>query len=498
MRTINKREEQKKQINKRLKDNQTYMKETLDLGSINFDVGVRNLKILSEDISLYYCNALVDSTIIVELLRELLRVVNDHRPNVNVRDIIKNHLAHEQVKEIKTLDEVVDNVLSGLIVILINGETVGLVIDVRHYPGRQPEEPDVEKVVRGSKDGFTENIIENAGLIRRRIRDEHYRNDIMQIGERSKTDLCLCYIKDVANPGLLKMLKSELKKIEIDGVPMADKTIEEFVVKQGWNPYPLVRYTGRPDVAAAHILEGHILMITDTSPSVIIFPTTIFHHVQHAEEYRQTPSVGAFIRWTRFVAMLASVFMVPLWFLLAQDHTLLPDWLDFIGPKDKNFNVPLILQIILAEIGIEVLRMAAIHTPTSLSTALGLVAAVLIGQIAIQVGVFIPEVVLYTAVAAIGSFATPSYELGMANKITRLFLILAAGFFHVPGFMIFSTLLVIYLARVKNLNTPYLWPFIPFNPRALFNILVLTAMPLSNIRPSIVKPLNKTKQPTKQ
>ncbi|TCP31721.1 stage V sporulation protein AF [Scopulibacillus darangshiensis] len=497
VRTIKeKREENKEPINKKLKDNENYMKERLDVGAGNFDVGVRNMEIFSDEIGIYYCNSLVDSSLIVELIRELLRIVDSHRPNLKAKDIIKNHLAHEQVKEIKTLDESVDNMLSGLIVILIDGEQVGLVIDVRHYPGRSPEEPDVEKVIRGSKDGFTENIIENAGLMRRRVRDERYRNDIMQIGERSKTDVCLCYLKDVANPGLLKTLKSELKKIEVDGIPMADKTIEEYLVKQGINPYPLVRYTGRPDVAAAHILEGHILLITDTSPSIIIFPTTLFHHVQHAEEYRQTPSVGAFLRWVRFIAMLASIFLVPLWLLLVENQSLLPPGLDFIGPNKHDYHIPLIVQILIAEIGVETLRMAAIHTPTSLSTALGLIAAVLVGQIAVQVGIFVSEVILYVAVSAIGAFATPSYELSVANKITRILLILVVGFFHVPGFVIFTTLLVIYLARVKNLNTPYLWPFIPFNPMALFNILVRTAMPLSRIRPSIVKPLNKTKQPT--
>lgn len=496
---VNRTNQNKTPIDQNIKNNSAYLVTRLDMGAKNFDVGVRYLTILDKEVQLYFSNSLCDSSFVIMLLRELMRLVHAHEKDISVKDVIKNHLIHEQVKEIKSLDELVDNMLSGLIVLLIDGETVGLVIDVRHYPGRQPSEPDVEKVVRGSKDGFTENIIENAGLIRRRIRDERYRNEIMQVGERSKTDVCLCYIKDIANPGLLKALKKELKAIEVDGIPMADKTVEEFIVKQGLNPYPLVRYTGRPDVAAAHILEGHILVITDTSPSIMIFPTTFFHHVQHAEEYRQTPFAGAFLRWARFIAMLASIFLVPLWLLLVTDpQHLLPASLDFIGPNKTNYHIPLLLQVLIAEIGVEMLRMAAIHTPTSLSTALGLIAAVLIGQIAVQVGVFVSEVILYTSVAAIGAFATPSYELGLANKISRIFLILAAGIFHVPGFMIMTTFMIIYLARFKNLNTPYLWPFIPFNPMAMFNILVRTSMPLSRFRPSIVKPMNRTKQPLKK
>lgn len=471
------------------------MKERLGIGT-SFDVGAREMKILDHEIEAYYCTGLCDSSFIIELFRELLRIEHIHRSGVDIKDTIKNHLAHQQVTELKTLDEVVDTMLSGLIVILIDGEEVGLSVDVRNYPGRQPQEPDIERVVRGSKDGFTENIINNTALIRRRIRDERFRNEIMQVGERSKTDVCISYLQDVANPGLIKAIKKELEKIEVDGIPMADKTLEEYIVKQGWNPYPMVRYTERPDVAAAHILEGHILVICDTSPSVMIFPTTFFHHLQHAEEYRQTPIVGALLRFSRFAAVITSIFLVPLWILMVMHPDLLPHWLEFIGPNKKG-HIPLPLQIIIAEIGIEIIRMAAVHTPTSLSTALGLIAAVLIGQIAVQVGVFSPEVILYTSVATIGSFATPSYELGLANKVVRVFLILLAMIFGVPGFMIGTTFVILYLARVKNLNTPYLWPLIPFNPKAFLDVLVRTAMPKSNVRPSIVRPRDRHTQPLK-
>lgn len=169
---------------------------------------------------------------------------------------------------------------------------------------------------------------------------------------------------------------------------MADKTVEEFIVNQSYNPFPLVRYTERPDVAANHVLEGHVIIIVDTSPSVIITPTTLFHHVQHAEEYRQAPSVGTFLRWVRFFGILASTLFLPIWFLFVLQPDLLPDNMKFIG-LNKDMHIPIILQIFLADLGIEFLRMAAIHTPTALSTAMGLIAAVLIGQIAIEVGLFL-------------------------------------------------------------------------------------------------------------
>lgn len=290
-----------------------------------------------------------------------------------------------------------------------------------------------------------------------------------KVGERSKTDLSICYIEDIADPDLVEIVEKEIASIDVDGLTMADKTVEEFIVNQSYNPFPLVRYTERPDVAANHVLEGHVIIIVDTSPSVIITPTTLFHHVQHAEEYRQAPSVGTFLRWVRFFGILASTLFLPIWFLFVLQPDLLPDNMKFIG-LNKDTHIPIILQIFLADLGIEFLRMAAIHTPTALSTAMGLIAAVLIGQIAIEVGLF-PEVILYVSLAAIGTFTTPSYELSLANKMSRLVLMILVALFHIKGLVIGFTVLIIAMASIKSLQTPYLWPLIPFNGKALWQVL---------------------------
>jgi stage V sporulation protein AF len=484
---------QKTPISRDIRENEAFLKDRLGIG-ISFDVGVRKIFVMKKELQLYYCTGLCDSEFIIMLYKELMDMDHGHRPSGKTKEIVHNHLAHQQVELTKSLDEAVDRMLSGLIVLFLDGEEEAFVVDVRSYPGRQPQEPDIEKVVRGSRDGYTENIIINTALTRRRIRDERLRHEILQVGERSKTDVCISYLQDVADPGLVELIRKELSNIDIDGIPMADKTIEEFIVKQGWNPFPLVRYTERPDVAAQHLMEGHVLIITDTSPSVIITPTTLFHHVQHAEEYRQTPFIGAFLRWIRFSGMIMSIFLVPMWLLFSMDKELLPDFIDFIGPNKKT-NIPLFLQIIFAEIGIDILRLAAIHTPSALSTAMGLIAAVLIGQIAIDVGLFVPEVILYVSIAAIGSFSTPSYELSVANKVIRLILIGLVVLFKIPGYMIGVTGLILYLSTIKNLNTPYLWPFIPFNPKAFLQIVIRVAVPMSKVRPSIVHPQNERKQP---
>jgi len=487
--------EKKVQIYEDLDNVEKYMKDRVGLGT-SFDLGVRKIKVMQKQVHLYYVNGLCDSVLIAELLEQLLFLNDTDRKSQarNIFDIVENQLVHQSVQPIEKMDELVDQVLSGLIAIVVEGYNHGLVVDVRSYPGRMPQEPDTEKVVRGSRDGFVENIIVNTAITRRRIRDERLRFEIMRVGERSKTDIAVGYIDGVADPDLINIVIKELKNIKADGLTMADKTIEEFLLKQSYNPYPLVRYTERADVAATHLLEGHVVIYVDTSPSVIITPATFFHHLQHAEEYRQAPLIGSFVRWVRFLGVFASIFFLPLWFLVVLEPSLLPERLAFIGPNETT-NIPIVVQIFIADLGLEFLRIAAIHTPTPLSTAMGLIAAVLIGQIAIDVGLFVPEVILYVSVAAIGNFATPSYELGIANKIVRLILLIVVAIFHTPGFFIGITVYLLFLIRTRTLNVPYLWPFIPFYPKALAQILLRRTVPGNRIRPSHLHPQDRFKQP---
>ncbi|MCM3111568.1 spore germination protein [Lederbergia lenta] len=472
-----------------------FFKEKVGLGT-SFDLGIRKLNVLGKEIQIYYVNGLCDTLYIVEIIKELVNLNDKEKPTKAIGSLIKNRLVHESVDPVNTMDEVVDQVLSGLIAIIIEGEESALIIDVRSYPGRQPEEPDTEKVVRGSRDGYVENIIINTALTRRRIRDEHLRFEMFKVGERSKTDVAIGYIEDIANPGLVETIRKEISNIDVDGITMADKTIEEYIMKQGYNPFPLVRYTERADVGSIHLLEGHVLIFIDTSPSVMITPATYFHHVQHAEEYRQSPAVGTFVRWTRFLGIWVSLFLLPLWYLFVLEPSMLPAALSYIGPNELS-EIPIIIQLLAADLGVEFLRIAAIHTPTPLSTAMGLIAAVLIGQIAVDVGLFGPEIILYISIVAIGTFSTPSYELSVANKMVRMILLIAVALFKAPGLIIGTTVFILFLTQLRPLNAPYLWPVLPFNPSAFTHILIRRPVPGSIFRPSIVHPRNKFRQPPK-
>ncbi len=459
------------ELSPKLVTNANIIKDRIGFGK-SFDLGQRIIYVDKVEVQLYYVNGLTDTGFIQMMLDDLigLKIVDKNKP---VFKEVEQTIVHQSVTAILTIEEVIKNILSGLIVVLVDGEAKALAVDVRSYPGRGPTEPDTERVVRGSRDGFTENIINNTGLIRRRIRDENLRNEILQVGDRSKTDVCVSYIKGLANEGLVKEIIDRIKKINVDGLSMADKKLEEFILKQGYNPFPLVRYSERPDVVANHLIEGHVIIIVDTSPSVIITPATYYHHMQHAEEFRQTPSVGTFLRWIRYIGIFMSVFLLPFWLLLCNVPEILPENLSYIGPKETS-NIPIYLQLIIADMGIEFLRMASIHTPNAVSTSMGIIAAVLIGQVAIDVGLFQPEVVLYTAVSMIGSYSTPSYELALANKLAKFFILILTAILGIKGFMIGSTLFILFLTSINTLNTPYLWPFIPFDGRAFLHFVIRT------------------------
>lgn len=479
-------------VQKQLEKNAEYM--INEVGATkSFDLGFREIVVLDRKVQVYFVNGLVDDLTVIELLKTLVSINDDEVEKEKVVEIIKNRLVNLQVTPEQALDKATDELLSGLIVIFIDGEDEAYVVDVRMYPGRQPEEPDTERVIRGSRDGFTENIVSNTALIRRRIKDKGLRNEIVKVGKRSKTEICISYIDSIANEKFVKLVKSKLQEIEIDQIVMADKALTELFFKDGWNPFPIVRYTERPDVAAHHILSGYVILNVDTSPNVIMLPTTYFDHLEHAEEFRQTPAAGTFIRWIRISAVLASILLVPVWYLFVKEPSLLPESLSYIGPKEKG-NVPIGLQLILADVGVEFLRMAAIHTPTPLATALGLIAAVLIGDIAIQVGLFSPEVILYVAISTVGFYVTPSYELSVANKIMKMFILIMTIFFGVNGFLISCTLSVLFLVQLKTLEIPYMWPLIPFNLPAMFRFLFRIPINLDKRRPRIVRPKDMYRQ----
>lgn len=460
----------------------------------SFEIDVREVPFGEKRFAFLFLTVFTKDVIMTEVLKRLSQLDPSTVSHEAIESYLTMYVPAMQVKKVDSFSDMMSQVMRGDTAFYIDGQSSVLMIDAKQYPARNPEEPVLERVVRGSKDGFTETLLFNVGLVRRRLRDKRAVFEMMKVGMRSQTDVCIGYIEDIADSKLVEAVRDKIKKVKIDGIPLADKQLEEMALQKGWSPFPLVRYTERPDVVAAQMLDGTVVILTDTSPSAMLLPTTFFDLVQHAEENRQSPFMGTYLRWVRFIGIFASMFLLPVWYLYASNPSIRPDWLWFVG-TDEVAQLPLIMQFVIAEIGVDLLRLASVHTPSPLVTAMTLLAAIMIGDMAIKTGLFVTEVVLYMSISAIGMFATPSYELGLANRIVRLALLLAVFLFKVPGLVVGTTILFVYLACERSFNRPYLWPLVPFNASALLSIILRRPLPANDLRPSLYRPKKRRKQP---
>lgn len=462
-----------------------YIKELLGVGE-GFDIVFREYHVGRKRAASFSVNGMTNDVILTNVFQDMITFEQEELSINTMQKLFYSRATHSQVKIVDNMQEAILSVLSGELIFLLDGEQEIIVFDARAYPARMPAESNIEKVTRGSRDSFVETLPFNTALIRRRLRDPNLRFEIVKVGMRSQTDIAIGYIKDITNPQLVKEIKEKLEKISIDGVPMAEKAIEEYIVGgSAWNPLPKVRYTERPDVASVHLLEGHLCLIVDTSPNVMILPTTFWHHIQHVEEYHQNVIIGSYLRLIRLTGVILSLLLPPIWLALVLQRHLLPESLAFLGPRDPGI-IPLGIQFILAEIGVELVRMATVHVPSAQSTALGFIGAFMLGDFATKVGLFGNEIIFYTAVAAVGAFATPSVELAMAMRFFRILLLILVLVFKLPGFIFGIICILVMMLSTKSFGVYYMWPAIPLNLQSLKGVLFRLPIPSKVLRPAVL------------
>ena len=368
--------------------------------------------------------------------------------------------------------EIVTAVLLGKTLLLMEGLAGGALMDAKEYPARGVGEPPDGKVLRGSHDGFVEAAVPNMALLRRRIRDPHLTMEGHQVGSRSHTDAVLCYLDDKVDRELLSELREKLARVDVNSLSMAQESLAEAIrPKQWYNPFPKVRYTERPDAAAASILEGNIVVLVDNSPSVMILPTTFFDFTQEANEFYFPPLIGSYLRILRIIVFLISLFITPAWYLMVSEEGRLPDALNFLASPEPA-SLGLLWQLLVVEFLIDVLKLASLNTPDSLSNSFSMLGALILGDFAVQAGWLGPEVLVYMAFVSVAGFAQPSYEMGYAFKLLRVVLLLLTAAFDVWGFVLGSLGILVLLATTKPLvGKGYLYPLLPFNGRALWRLI---------------------------
>lgn len=449
--------------------------------SESFDLIKKTLSVGDDELTLYYIDGFVKDVVMSKYMIYLLSLkgLGDASDGTESGEVastrqrterfLNAHVPYVEAELSDNLSDMIKFVLSGATLML--GSTFGqnaIIIDARTYPARETAEPEGDKVMRGARDGFVETLIFNTALIRRRIRNPELIMSYLSVGSSSKTDIVICYMKDRADLEYVNDLKSKLKNIKTESLTLGCESLAEVLIKKKWyNPFPKIRYTERPDSAAAQLLEGSVLILCDNSPQAMVMPTSIFDFMQETNDFYFPPLTGNYIRVVRHLVFWLTLYLVPLWYLLVTHQSLVPPWLEFIIPMEQG-RIPLIAQILITEFVIDGLRMASLNTPNMLSNSLSVVGGLILGDFAVNIGWLIPEVILYMAFVAIANFTQRSYELGYAFKFMRIMLIILTAIFGLWGFIGGTILTVVLIATNETVNGKrnYLYPLIPFNYKA--------------------------------
>ena len=452
----------KMEFSQNLADNMDYLHKKLNVAS-NFDVVYRVIHVGGRDGCLYFIDGFTKDDTILRILQGFSSLKAEDMPQ-DVHEFSKEYLPYGEIGLVKDSEQMIVQLLSGISCLFIDGYDKCLTIDCRTYPARSVSEPDKDKVMRGSRDGFVETLVFNTALIRRRIRDPKLTMEIMSAGESSHTDIALCYMEDRVDRELLDTIRDRIRRLVVDALTMNQESLAECIFPHKWyNPFPKFKFSERPDTAAASILEGNIIVLVDNSPSAMILPSSVFDIIEEADDYYFPPITGTYLRLSRMAISTLSLIVTPTWLLFMQNPELIPSWLAFIRLSDP-YNVPLIWQLLILEFAIDGLRLAAVNTPNMLTTPLSVIAGIVLGEYAVKSGWFNSETMLYMAFVTIANYSQASFELGYAMKFMRILILVLTAIFNIWGYILGMALTVCAIIFNKTIaGKSYIYPLIPFH-----------------------------------
>lgn len=429
----------------------------------SFDLVKRELVISGRRAVLFFVDGLLKDDIAEKILEFFYKNVKDE----NFKSALyfsQSSVPYVEVEVSADLKKVCTDVLSGISALLIEGFSEVILLDTRTYPQRSTSEPDNDKVLRGSRDGFVETLINNTALIRRRIRDTELTVKAYSIGTQSHTDVAVVYMEGKADKKLLENLDKRLRAINVPSLTMNQQSLVEALYKNFWyNPFPKVKHTERPDTAASAVLEGNIVILVDNAPSALLLPTSIFDVLEEADDYYFPPVTGTYLKLARYFITIITVFITPVWLLALQNPDYCPEAFRFVL-LDEPQNIPVFWQLMLMEIGIDGLRLAALNTPNSLTTPLSIIGAIALSEFAVESGWVCMEAILYMALVTVANYTQPNFELGYSLKFCRVLLLVLTYILNVWGFALGFIINLVLLCTNRTLSDKsYLYPLIPFN-----------------------------------
>lgn len=429
----------------------------------SFDLVKRDLIIADRKAALFFIDGLLKDDITEKILEFFYKNVKPE----NFKSALyfaQSSVPYVEVEVTSDLKKICTDVLSGISALIIEDFTEVILLDTRTYPQRSTSEPDNDKVLRGSRDGFVETLINNTALIRRRIRDTNLTVKAYSVGTQSHTDIAVIYMENKVDKKLLANLGKRLKAIDVPSLTMNQQSLVEVLYKNLWyNPFPKVKHTERPDTTASAILDGNIVILVDNAPSALLLPTSIFDVLEEADDYYFPPVTGTYLKLARYFITIVTVLITPLWLLALQNPDYCPEFFRFVL-LDEPQNIPVFWQLILMEVGIDGLRLAALNTPNSLTTPLSIIGAIALSEFAVESGWVSMEAILYMALVTVANFTQPNFELGYSFKFCRVLLLVLTYIFNVWGFIIAFIINLVLLCTNRTLSSKsYLYPLVPFN-----------------------------------
>lgn len=448
----------------------------------NFDIIYRVIEIGGKRTCFYCLDGFTKDEILQKLMQYFVGLKPEDMPE-DAHGMSKQLMPYGEVDLQTDVEIIVKNLLSGITILVVDGYDKAICIDCRTYPARSVEEPEKDKVMRGSRDGFVETLVFNTALIRRRIRSPKLTMEIFTVGESSKTDVVVSYVSDRVDEELLNDIRRRISNIKIDSLTMNQESLAECLYHKKWlNPFPKFKFTERPDTAAASLLEGNIVILVDNSPSAMILPTSIFDMIEEADDYYFPPITGTYLRLSRFVINLVALLLTPTFLMFMNHPDWLPEWLSFVNFAE-DVNVPPFIQFLILEFAIDGLRLAALSTPNMLSTPLSVVAGIVLGDFTVSSGWFNAECMLYMAFVAIANYSQASFELGYALKFMRIILLFLVQFLGVYGYFGGIILVVALIVSNKTISgKSYIYPLIPFHWKRFCRSFLRVSLPTSEKR----------------
>ena len=417
----------------------------------SFDLIRRRFMIGGKQAAFYTVDGFLKGEVSEKVMEFFYKITEEQMPE-DFAGFLQQQIPYLDLMKVADQEMFVKSVLSGMSCLMVEGYDIILALDFREYPSRSVDEPDKDKVLRGSRDGFIESLIPNMALIRRRIRDTDLSFELVDVGRSSKTDVAICYMQNRVNPGVLREVQKRLKGIDVDSLTMNQESLGECIFKKGWiNPFPKFKFTERPDTTAACLLEGSIVILCDNSSAAMILPTSLFEIIEDANDYYFPTLTSVYLKISRTLINLMTIFLTPVFLLFMQNLNWLPKVFAFVAVKD-TVNIPLIYQLLMLEVAIDGLRLAALNTPSMLSTPLSVIAGLVMGEFSVASGGFNSEVMLYMAFVAVANYTQPNFELGYALKFMRLALLVLTALFNWWGFALGCILVVCSICFNKTLS----------------------------------------------